>query len=280
MQLEVRADGGAGPTPARPEPTATPRSALRTVAVPSEHGGWGLTAEPILLGLLIAPGPAGACLGIAALAAFLARTPLRFLLVDRRRGRHLERTALAARVFAVEAVVIVLAVVGAFSWAEAAFWWPAVVAAPLIGVELSYEARSRGRRLLPELLGAIGISSVVAMIVLADGAATATATAAWAVLGARVATAIPAVRAQIARLHGREVSTTGLLLGDLAAVGASAAAVALDRSMLGGALAIAVVIAVQRLTARSDTSAKVVGVRQMLLGFGVVAATAAGTHLS
>ena len=44
----------------------TARSPLRAVAVPSEHGGWGLTAEPVLLGLIVAPSAAGACLGAAA----------------------------------------------------------------------------------------------------------------------------------------------------------------------------------------------------------------------
>jgi hypothetical protein len=31
------------------------RSRLRSVALPSEHGGWGLTLEPAVLGLLVAP---------------------------------------------------------------------------------------------------------------------------------------------------------------------------------------------------------------------------------
>ena len=34
------------------------RSMLRSVAVPTEHGGWGLTAEPVVLGLAVAPSAA------------------------------------------------------------------------------------------------------------------------------------------------------------------------------------------------------------------------------
>lgn len=30
------------------------RSTLRAVAIPTEHGGWSLTLEPVLLGLLVA----------------------------------------------------------------------------------------------------------------------------------------------------------------------------------------------------------------------------------
>ncbi|MDX2007394.1 MAG: hypothetical protein SFU83_19325 [Meiothermus sp.] len=40
---------------AQPNNTKVP---LRSVALPNEHGGWGFTLEPILLGLLVAPGEA------------------------------------------------------------------------------------------------------------------------------------------------------------------------------------------------------------------------------
>ena len=57
-----------------PSPARVGRSALRSIAVPTEHGGWGLTAEPVVLGLAVAPSIAGLCLGSAAIIAFLART--------------------------------------------------------------------------------------------------------------------------------------------------------------------------------------------------------------
>ncbi len=100
-ETEARACAPAGDVPPREDGTVTTsstrrapgeRSTLRSVAVPSEHGGWGLTLEPGLLGLLVAPGAAGVCLAVAAFVAFLARTPLKVVLVDRRRGRWLGRT--------------------------------------------------------------------------------------------------------------------------------------------------------------------------------------------
>ena len=72
----------------RPRATSQ-RSRWRSVAIPSEHGGWGLTAEPALLGLLVAPSIAGGVLAVAAVVAFLARTPLKLVLVDRWRRRRL-----------------------------------------------------------------------------------------------------------------------------------------------------------------------------------------------
>src|SRR6478752_5565662 len=61
------------------------RSPWRAVAVPSEHGGWGLTFEPVLLGLLVAQSWAGLALGVAAVFAFLVRTPMKLVAIDRRR---------------------------------------------------------------------------------------------------------------------------------------------------------------------------------------------------
>ena len=51
------------------------RAGWRGVAVPTEHGGWGLTAEPVLLGLLVAFSWPGLLIGSAALLAFLAARP-------------------------------------------------------------------------------------------------------------------------------------------------------------------------------------------------------------
>lgn len=50
---------------------ARQRPLWRSVAVPSEHGGWGLTFEPVLLGLIVAPSWAGVAIGVAAIVAIL-----------------------------------------------------------------------------------------------------------------------------------------------------------------------------------------------------------------
>ena len=98
------------------------------MALPAEHGGWGLTLEPGILGLLIAPSLGGACLALGAMVAFLARTPLKIVVVDRRRGRVLERTRLAQRVAAGELAVLALLAIGAVLLAEPGFWVPGIVA--------------------------------------------------------------------------------------------------------------------------------------------------------
>lgn len=257
------------------------RSPLRSVALPAEHGGWGLTLEPGLLGLLLAPSPAGLCVAAGAMVAFLVRTPLKIVAVDRRRGRTLGRTRLATKVAAVELVVLAALAGGALVLAESWFWVPGVVALPLLVIEGWFEVRSRGRRLVPELAGAIGVCSVAAMVVLADGGAAGLAAGAWLVLAARVATSIPHVRSQIARIHHRPSQARAALAGDLAAIGLVALAVLLDRDLWAGGLAVLIVIAIQRAAATRPVPRPVIlGLRQMAMGFGVVLVTAAGVALS
>jgi hypothetical protein len=247
------------------------------VAVPTEHGGWGLTLEPAVLGLLVAPSGAGACLAAAALAAFLVRTPLKTVLVDRYRSRRVERTRVAEHVLVVEGIALaVLATTGAVL-ADSGFWVPAAIAAPLVALELEFDMRSRSRRLVPELAGAIGISAVVAMIVLADGESGSLAAALWIILAARVLTSIPWVKDQIARIHGRTPATRELVATDVVALTLAVVATWLDGSVIPGAIAVAVIIALQRISARRPVPrAAILGAWQMVAGLVVVAATAVG----
>ncbi len=258
------------------------RPTWKTVAIPSEHGGWGLTAEPILLGLLLAFSWAGVAIGAAAMLAFLARTPLKLALVDRRRDRDLERTVLARRIGLAEVVAIV--VLGVIGLVAAGWTWlvPAAVALPLFGIELWYDIRSRGRRLVPELCGAVGMGAVAAAIVVAGDGAAALAAAAWLVLAARSIGAIPFIRTQIGRLHRGAVSTRSSDLFQLLALVVATIAAVVDPDVLLGSIAVVVIVVLHLVWVRRSPvpPAKVLGLRQMALGFVLVAATAAGVRLS
>jgi hypothetical protein len=245
--------------------------------VPTEHGGWGLTAEPILLGLLVAPSVAGACIGAAAALAFLARTPLKVLLVDAHRGRSLARTRLARKVAVVEVTILAVLVLGAVAFAQPGFWWPVVVMAPLVGTELWYDMRSRGRRLVPELAGAIGIAGVATLIALADGLDVSTSVALWLVLAARAITAIITVRDQVGRLHGRPGHPARVAVADLVALAVAAVATIVAPVVAVGAVAVVAVIVIQRILGHAPTPRPVIlGLRQTALGLVVVVALAVG----
>ncbi len=262
-------------------PPAATRPLWRGVVIPAEHGGWGLTLEPVLLGMLLTASWAGAAVGGAAFLAFLVRTPLKLALVDRRRHRALPRTALATKVAAVELILIVG--LGAFALTAAGWNWlvPVALAVPLVAVELWFDVRSRSRRLAPELCGAIGIAAVTAAIVVAGDGDARLAAAAWMILAARAVASIPYVRAQIARLrHGNAtVSSADAFSGVALVIGAGATAV--DRDVLLGTIAVAVLVLGQSIALRRVHIApvKVIGLRQMGAGIAVVAATWLGATL-
>ncbi len=249
-----------------------------SVAVPSEHGGWSLTLEPVILGLLVAPGAAGVLIGITALFAFLTRTPLKLVVGDRLRGRTHPRTRLATRFAALYGTVAVGGLVGAAAvGTPAASWMILAAAAPLFALQFVFDARARGRRLVPELAGTVGAGGFAAAVAVAGGAGMAVALGLWLVMALRSLAAIPFVRIQLLRAKDKPVSRA---VGDATQAAMAAAALAgwwtgaIPLSALAALLALALfhVVAV-----RSRVPATpVIGAQQVAAGLTVVLATALG----
>ncbi|MGE3444495.1 MAG: YwiC-like family protein [Acidimicrobiia bacterium] len=259
---------------------AVERPTWKAVALPSEHGGWGLTLEPVLLGLLVAPSWAGLALGLAAFAAFLVRTPLKLAAVDIRRHRWLDRSRLALEIAAVEAVLLAGFALVAFVRAGARPFVPFLIAVPLFAVELLYDVRSRSRRLIPELCGAAGITVVAAAIVIAAGRSRRLAAALALVLVARAIGSIPFVRVQIQRLRHGAAATTGADAAQAASLAVAAAAVFVDHRALLGVIGTVGLTMVQALgMRRPPVKAKTLGLRQMAFGFSLVVLTVLGVWM-
>jgi hypothetical protein len=257
------------------------RPMWRAVVVPDEHGGWGLTLEPVLLGLLVAPSAAGVALGLAAFVAFVVRTPLKLVLVDRWRHRRLPRTTRAARVAAVELVVLAGLAAVAVARGGAAWVVPLALAAPLVGLELWFDMRSRSRRLVPELAGAVGMASTAAAIALAAGEGAALAAALWLVLAGRTVAAIPFVRVELDRWRRGTGSVATSDVAAVAGVAVAAVAVAVDDRVVAGAAAVGALALVQAVAVRRPpVPAKVLGIGQLVAGLAVVAAAALGVAVA
>ena len=254
------------------------RAGWRAVAIPSEHGGWGLTLEPVLLGLLVAWSTAGVALGVAAFTAFLLRTPAKLFAVDIRRGRWLDRSRLALRITIVETVVLAAAVAVAIALAGWVWLVPVLVAGPLVAIELSFEIRSRGRRLVPELCGAVGIAAVAASIVQAGNRPAGLAIGVWLVLTARAIGAIPFVRVQIFRLRRGQGPVWQSNLAQLTAVAIAAVAMMMvDRRLIAGLVGVLLLAIARSVWARQAAiPAKRLGLREMAIGIALVAVTAVG----
>ena len=192
---------------------------LKTIALPVEHGGWGMLAEPLVMGLLLAPTLAGLGLAVAALGAFLVRHPLKLALSDWWRGTRYPRTMLAARVAAVYATFALCGLALAVWRAPAAAWLPVLVAAPLGLLQLWYDARLQGRQLLPELLGGVALGAGASALMLAGGWAMAPALAAWALLAAKAVASVVYIRARLRLDRGQPASRGPGVLAHVAALG-------------------------------------------------------------
>lgn len=261
----------------------SPGVRLGTIALPVEHGGWGLTLEPVALGMLVAPSLAGLFLSVATVGAFLARHPLKIAAGDRRRGRRFPRTPVAERFAAAYAAVAAAGLLFAVACAGGyAFLLPLLLAAPLAAVQLFYDARGDSRALWPELAGATALAGVATGIALAGGWPDAPAYGLWAVLVARAVPAILYVRARLNRLHGRRTSGAAVIAAHVAAfaVVAVLARATVIPSLAVVALALLLLRAAHGL-AETDpgVTAKRVGIREIVFGALTVALVAAGHGL-
>jgi hypothetical protein len=192
------------------------------VALPVEHGGWGFLLEPVVLGLVLAPGAAGVCLGLAALAAFLIRHPLKLVLMDRRRGAWHPRTGLALR-FVLGYGAVALALAGA-AWrlAETPFWPALLLGVPPAVVALGYDAVGRSREALPEAAGAVALGASAAALALAGGVPAGPACGAWALLALRAVPAVLFVRSRLRLDRGLPAGIARSLAAHVLAIGGGA----------------------------------------------------------
>jgi hypothetical protein len=253
---------------------------VRSLALPTEHGGWGFTLEPILLGLLTAPSATGWELAVASTAVFLARRPLKLVTTDLVRRRWLGRSAAALMIALVYVLIAAAGVVGAFVTTQGPFWWPMIAAAPLAAIALSADARSRNRRLVPQLAGAIAMGSTVAAIGMGAGRGWVLSFGLWGVLAARDLAAIVLARGMVRRFKAKTVEAGPILVVQIvavAAVGAMALAAAVPwLSVVAMAILGSVAFVSLR---RPPVPASAVGWTQMGVGLLVVLLTALGARL-
>ena len=239
--------------------------ALRPLALPAEHGGWGFLAEPILLGLLVAPSWSGAFVAAAAVFAFLARHPLKLALQDAARGRRYPRT-FWCRVFAASYLLAaLLSLSTAIAMAGSRILVPFAIAAPFAIVQMLYDAKNRGRGLVAEIGGAIAMTSVVTAIAIAGGIET---TAAYGLAGILIARFVPAilyVRALLRRLPSWCAWTAHLV-----ALGA----IALYARPLAIAAMIVLLIRATWGVTHEPPAAKIIGWREIVFGVVTVALVA------
>jgi hypothetical protein len=256
---------------------------LKAVALPVEHGGWGLLGEPLLLGLLAAPSAPGAAIGLTAASAFLARHPLKLAIADWRQRRRTARTRAAERF----ALVYGGLALGGLAFAVAArasrgWWLPLAAAGPLAVVQFLDDVRSQGRRPLPELLGGLALGSIAASEMLAAGWSLTGSLSAWALVAAKSGGAILYVRARLRCDRGLPIGRAAVVVvhaaGVLAALGLAAAGLTPWLAAAGlGVLFARAAHGLSRFHQRARP--QVVGVMELGYGLTFVVMTTAGYAL-
>lgn len=262
------------------QPDAATQPSIRSIALPTEHGGWGFTLEPVLLGLLVAPSAAAWELSVAALAVFLARRPFKLVSTDLVRRRWLPRTTTAAIFTGIYGSIALAGIAGAVVTARAPFWAPFVVALPLAALALYGDAHSRSRTLLAEIAGSAAMGSTVTAITLAGGWDPRPAFGMWIVLIARGIGSIALVRGQIRRVHGKPTLQNRIYAAQALAIALIVAAALAGWVPWLAEVAIAGIALLAYVSLRRPpVRAQVVGWTQIAVGLAVVLLTAIGVWL-
>lgn len=254
-------------------PLRTRRPALRSLTLPTEHGGWGFLLEPLALALAVRPSWDGALIALAFVFAFLTRQPLRLALQDAVRGRAYPRTRYCWGFAIGYASLAMLSLAFAVAFSSWAILIPLGLVAPLGLTQILYDANNRGRSLLPELAGAAAMTSSAAAIAIAGGMRILPAFALSGIILARAIPTIFYVRTLLQRAHGRAASSWLTL----ALHALTIPLVALFASKLA-VLAMCVLFAraIWQLTRPAPPPAKTLGWMEIAFGALVVILAAAG----
>ena len=233
--------------------TTFPPVSIRPLALPSEHGGWGLLLEPIVLALLVVPSAGGALIGIGAVAVFLMRHPLKLAVHDRLAGKRYPRSGFCELLAAGYGTAALLAFTAAWAMSGVKPLLALAVALPFAALQFSYDVRNRSRRAIPELAGAVAPASLAAAIAIAGGSALAPVLAALV-----LCRSIPAVLYVRSALRG---SSRGPML----TAHVVAAAVA---ALITPLASIPMLLLLMRAAIPANAPAKIVGLREV--GWGLV----------
>ncbi len=174
--------------------------------------------EPLVLGLLIAPSWGGAMIGLAAVAAFLFRAPLRIWSSDVQHHREVPRTGAARAFVAIYGSSAALLLAGGFLLSGPRAMIPIAAAVPFGLVQLWYDLRTSGRSAIPEILSPVAAGATLATMILAAGGDPGFAIALWALYAFRSIPSVLYVRARIRLQRQRSASLAAPIVSHIVAL--------------------------------------------------------------
>lgn len=175
----------------------------KSVAIPAEHGGWGVLGEVILIGVFLAPSMFGLVWGIAMLSAWFLRQPLRVLLRERKLAGRSKRLRFAAA-FGLLYGIILLGT-GAAVWIDS----PQTVKLTLLVMAagsflvLLADARNQQREAIWELAAVATLSAGVTVFLFLGGWSIGAAAAVFSLVLMRHLSAVWFIRHRLRAAYGR-----------------------------------------------------------------------------
>jgi len=257
-----------------------PSTNWKALAVPNEHGGWGFTLEPTILGLMVAPNAAGWGLGLLALASFFARHPTKIALGDLRRGRLYPRTRVAIGFGLFYGALALAGLLLAWHTGNRSFVWPLLAGLPFVVAQIILDGLGLGRTFWGEIAGGLAMGGIATAIILAGGGHPVQAWGAWLILATRALVAVRYARAQIRRAHGKSVSKISIISTAILSIAISAMGAFLGIApWLGAAAIVLLSVHVVYMLEQPPVTARHVGWSQMFFGWLVAIMTAIGIRM-
>ncbi|HEX3101747.1 MAG TPA: YwiC-like family protein [Pyrinomonadaceae bacterium] len=179
---------------------------LRGIALPNEHGSWGILFEPLVAATAVAFSGVSLFIALLFVSSFLMRQPLRVWLADVGAGRNLPQTAAARKYSLIFFLMAAVGLAGSLVFAPIFSLVPLLFIMPLAAVQIRYDVARQSRRLLPELCGAVALSSSAAVIALAGGWSYASAAALSVIFVLRMVPSILYVRNRLLLEKGKSHS--------------------------------------------------------------------------
>jgi hypothetical protein len=192
---------------------------LKSIALPNEHGSWGFLFEPLLAGLLIAPSFSALWISLLVIGAFLTRQPLKILLSDLIAKRRLQQTVDSFKFVMLFGVVFIIGLGGSLFSAQSSVFLPFLLVLPLGIFQIYCDVFKKSRQLIPEITGAIAISSTIAVTALAGGLSASIAYSLWIVFVARLIPSIHYVRNRLRLEKSKEFSKFNVIFSHIISLG-------------------------------------------------------------
>lgn len=193
---------------------------VRGIALPNEHGSWSFLFEPMVVAIAVAPSISAIWISILVIGAFLARQPLKIFISNWQTIRNPEQTKVAYRFIHFYAAITSIGLFGSLYFAKLEHFIPFALVIPLAIYQIYCDVSRKNRQLMPEITGAIAISSSAAVIALAGGWSFPAAFALWGIFVARLLPSIAYVRNRLKLEKGKEFSMIPVILVHFIAFGA------------------------------------------------------------